>query len=331
VSGADDMRADAHLAGQTLAEPIRAGDRRALARALTLVENDLPAGRRLLEALGASPPTPGARAHRIGLTGPPGAGKSTLVSALTAAWREAGRRVGILAVDPSSPFTGGALLGDRIRMLSHSGDEGVFIRSLASRGAWGGLAAAVYDAADLIEAAGFDPVLLETVGVGQGEVEVCRAADTTVVVLAPGSGDVVQGMKAGLLEIADILVVNQADREGAEALVHALESAFALRDQRAPPILRTVATEGRGVPALRAELDARLQSDAGILSARRRERARARLRAAVDRARSQAFWAGREALLETLAEAVAAGNTTAAGALRTLLGQDGGGESHERT
>ncbi|MDA1195697.1 MAG: methylmalonyl Co-A mutase-associated GTPase MeaB, partial [Planctomycetota bacterium] len=202
-----------------LAAAILQGDRRALARGLTLVENATPEGEALLAALPAT-----GTAHRIGVTGPPGAGKSTLVSALVSAWRARDATVGVLAVDPSSPFTGGALLGDRIRMLAHTSDERVFIRSLASRGALGGLAAGAYDAADLLDAAGFDPVLLETVGVGQGEVEVCRAADTTVVVLAPGSGDVVQGMKAGLLEIADVLVINQADRDGAAALDAALRS-----------------------------------------------------------------------------------------------------------
>ncbi len=299
-----------------LAEAIRSGDRRALARGLTLVENGLADGNALLAALGA-----GGTAHRIGITGPPGAGKSTLVSALAAAWRADGATVGVLAVDPSSPFTGGALLGDRIRMLAHSGDADVFIRSLASRGMLGGLSAGVYDAADLLDAAGFDPVLIETVGVGQGEVEICRAADTTVVVLAPGAGDIVQGMKAGLLEIADVLVINQADREGADADEAALRAAVELRDGEAPPIVTTVATLGEGVPALRALLVAR--AEAGLaLPERRLARARARLRAAVDRRRAARFWATRDDALEAAAQAVAAGETGAAAAVDRLLEEE---------
>jgi LAO/AO transport system kinase len=308
----------------SLADDIRAGDRRALARGLTLVENEDPRAAALLAAVGVS-----GRAHRVGVTGPPGAGKSTLVSALASAWRAQDRSVGVLAVDPSSPFTGGALLGDRVRMLAHSGDEHVFIRSLASRGALGGMAAAIYDAADLLEGAALDPVVIETVGVGQGEVEVCRVADTTVVVLAPGAGDVVQGMKAGLVEIADVLVVNQADRAGADALAAALQSAAELRDGPAPPILRTVATEGRGVEELRALLDARV-GDEGVrdaLAARRVARALARVRAAVDRRRGARFWSAREEALRAAAEAVAAGDVAPAEAVRRLLegGDDDGG------
>ena len=299
-----------------LAEAIRSGDRRALARGLTLVENGMAAGNELLAALGA-----GGTAHRIGITGPPGAGKSTLVSALAGAWRADGATVGVLAVDPSSPFTGGALLGDRIRMLAHTGDADVFIRSLASRGTLGGLSAGVYDAADLLDAAGFDPVLIETVGVGQGEVEICRAADTTVVVLAPGAGDIVQGMKAGLLEIADVLVINQADREGADALEAALRSAVELRDGQAPPILTTVATRGEGVDELRALLEARAAAGEALIQ-RRLERARARLRAAVDRRRADAFWGARAEALERTAADLASGRLSAAEAIVALL--DGG-------
>jgi LAO/AO transport system kinase len=299
-----------------LAERILGGDRRALARGLTLVESEDAHAAGLLAAL-----APAGQAHRVGVTGPPGVGKSTLVSALTAAWRAQGRTVGILAVDPSSPFTGGALLGDRIRMLTHSGDDEVFIRSLASRGALGGLAAAVYDAADLLEAARFDPVVIETVGVGQGEVEICRAADTTVVVLAPGAGDVVQSMKAGLVEIADVLVVNQADRDGADALEAALRSASELRDVPPPPIVRTVATRAEGVETLREVLDERAASDAGAesLDARRRARARARIRAAVDRRRADAFWSPRTGALEDAVADVVAGRLTPGQAVARML------------
>ena len=183
----------------------------------------------------------------MGVTGPPGVGKSTLVAALVGAWRTLDRRVGILAVDPTSPFSGGALLGDRIRMGAHAGDASVFIRSLASRGAYGGLSAAADDAADVLDAAGFDPIVTETVGVGQAEVEIARAADTTVLVLAPGQGDEIQAMKAGLLEAADIVVVNQADRRDADRFVHDLEAAFDLRYGPAPadPQDRRLAGRGR--------------------------------------------------------------------------------------
>ena len=300
----------------TLAVRIEQGDLRALARGLTGVES----GTLDVEAVVAALPRPAAPAQRVGITGPPGVGKSTLVSALTTAWRQRGARVGVLAIDPSSPFTGGALLGDRIRMQAHHGDEGVYIRSMASRGEAGGLAAATYDAADLLEAAGFSPVLIETVGVGQGEVEVCRIADTTLVVLAPGSGDAVQAMKVGLLEIADVVVVNQGDREGADALVGALRASLDLRPGGAPPIVTTVATTGDGVGDLLVEIDGRLDRDEG--TARRTERAAARIRDAVDRGRAARFWRDREVLLAELAASVAEGSASVAAAVRRLRAED---------
>lgn len=296
---------------------VLAGDVRALARALTVVENDPQAGPVVLAALSAHL----GRAHRVGLTGPPGAGKSTLVSALTAGWRAAGRRVGVLAVDPSSPFTGGALLGDRVRMTQHLGDSGVFVRSLASRGVSGGLAAAAEDCADVLDAAGFDPVLIETVGVGQGELDVARATDTTVVVLAPGAGDDVQALKAGLLEVADLVVVNQADRAGADRLEASLRAAFELRQGvPVPPVLKTVATKGEGVEALRAAIDARTAPSRAAETAQRRQgRVRRRLMADVDRRRGAAFWPARAAALEAvLAEVLAGRLPLHAGAQRLL-------------
>jgi LAO/AO transport system kinase len=299
-----------------LADRVRAAETVAVARALTVVENDLEAGAALLAALHGSV----GRAHRVGLTGPPGAGKSTLVSALARGWRRDGRRVGVVAVDPTSPFSGGALLGDRIRMTEHAGDAGVFVRSVASRGAGGGLSRGAHDAADVLDAAGFDPVMLETVGVGQGEVAIAAAADTVVVVVAPGGGDSVQAMKSGILEIADLIVVNQSDREGADRLVADLEAAVDLRAQPTQPrVLRTTATEGEGVDALRAAIDERAAAGAEAFRARREARALARIRDEVERRRGREFWAARGAALACLAAEVVDGTTTVAAAADRLL------------
>jgi LAO/AO transport system kinase len=300
---------------------VRAADPRAVARALTVVENDPASALTLLAALSDVV----GRAHRVGVTGPPGAGKSTLIAALAAAWRREGRRVGVVAVDPTSPFTGGALLGDRIRMTGLSGDPGVFIRSLATRGEIGGLARAAQDAADVLDGAGFDPVVLETVGVGQSEVAVAGAADTVVVVLAPGSGDAVQAMKGGLVEVADLIVVNQADREGAEGLVADLTAAVDLRQAgRRPRVLSTVAKRGEGVPALVAAIDEHrrtLAAGDGLLE-RRRARAVLRLREEVDRRRRDAWWAAHGPALDRLAADVAAARMTVAEAAGRLLRAD---------
>jgi LAO/AO transport system kinase len=284
-----------------------------LARALTAVEDDPAALPQALAAVGAAP----GRAHRVGITGPPGVGKSTLVAALARRWREAGRRVAIVAVDPSSPFSGGALLGDRVRMTALSGDPGVFVRSLASRGAAGGLCAAAQDVADVLDAAGFDPVVFETVGAGQGEVAVVRAADTTVVVLAPGTGDDVQAMKAGLLEAADVLVVNQSDREGADRLAADLRAGVELRAKEPKPaVLLVSASTGDGVPALLDAVDARGADRArdGAFESRRLSRARERIRDEVDRRRAVGYWATRAEPLDRLARDVAEGRSTVAAA-----------------
>jgi len=245
-----------------LADAARSGDRRALARLLTAVENHTELAEHALRDLY---PRAGA-AHLVGITGPPGAGKSTLVAALIATLRQAGRTAAVIAVDPSSPITGGALLGDRVRMQAYASDDGVFIRSMAARGHAGGLAATSTAAATVLDAAGFDLVLLETVGTGQSEVEVAAAADTTVVLEAPEMGDEVQAIKAGLLEVADIVVVNKGDRPGAQRTAAQLRAMLvptvARGDRDAsrpapkrPDVLVTTASTGDGVPELVATLD----------------------------------------------------------------------------
>jgi LAO/AO transport system kinase len=261
-----------------LAERLLAGDLRALARAISLVEDDAPAARALLSA--CFPHT--GEALRIGITGAPGAGKSTLVDQLARAFREQQQKVGILAVDPTSPFSGGAILGDRIRMERHHADAGVYTRSMATRGAMGGLAQAAVDAAMLIEASGRERVLIETVGVGQDEIDIVRLADITVVVLVPGMGDDVQSIKAGILEIADIFVVNKCDREGADRVEKELKSMQSFASSHGTwiaPVVRTVASTGQGIDGLVAAIGDFTQwlSSDGHLQARREEQWRQRL------------------------------------------------------
>jgi LAO/AO transport system kinase len=252
------------------AAEIRSGDVRAISRAITAIENGDPEASRLLGEL--FPSTGGG--WRIGITGAAGTGKSTLVGALAAQYRAQGKTVGILAVDPSSPFTGGAILGDRIRMQSHATDGGVFIRSMAARGAWGGLAPAAADAALLLDAAGKDIIVLETVGVGQDEVDVARVADCTLVVLVPGSGDQVQGLKAGLMEIADIFVLNKADFEGAAHFEEQLISVLRLAPPRqdwTPKVVCTVATEEKGIAELARQIQLFRESQSNVRRAKENE------------------------------------------------------------
>ena len=263
------------------------GDRRALARVVTLIENNAPDARPILAELHAH----GGKAHVVGMTGSPGAGKSTLVTQLARELRRRDQRIGIVAVDPSSPFTGGALLGDRIRMQELAGDPNVFIRSMASRGSLGGLAAATRDVVRALDAGGFDTIIIETVGAGQAEVEIVRAAQTVVVVTVPGMGDDIQAIKAGILEIADIFVVNKADRPGADQTVAELRMLMSLDAERKEkpwrvPIVKTSAASGQGVPELADKLAAHLKSlrETGQLASRSGQQARSEMLALLNQA-----------------------------------------------
>ncbi|GGN47724.1 methylmalonyl Co-A mutase-associated GTPase MeaB [Streptomyces kronopolitis] len=259
-----------------LVEQARQGRPRAVARLISLVEGASP---ELREVMAALAPLTG-NAYVVGLTGSPGVGKSTTTSALVTAYRKTGKRVGVLAVDPSSPFSGGALLGDRVRMSEHASDPGVYIRSMATRGHLGGLAWAAPQAIRVLDAAGCDVVLVETVGVGQSEVEIASQADTSVVLLAPGMGDGIQAAKAGILEIGDVYVVNKADRDGADATARELNHMLGLGESRAagdwrPPIVKTVAARGEGVDEVVEALEKHRawMEERGVLGERRRSRA----------------------------------------------------------
>ena len=269
-----------------LVERARAGDARAVARLISLVEDASPLLREVMAGLGraAAERTDGG-AHIVGITGSPGVGKSTSTNALVGALRKQGKRVGVLAVDPSSPFSGGALLGDRIRMQDHALDRDVYIRSMASRGHLGGLSWAAPQALRVLDAAGCDVILVETVGVGQSEVEVASLADTTLVLLAPGMGDGIQAAKAGILEVGDVYVINKADRDGADQVRRELRSMLALAERPEgawrPEIVKTVAMTGEGVDDVVAALDAHRAHlvDSGQLQARRVRRAREEIEA----------------------------------------------------
>jgi LAO/AO transport system kinase len=271
------LRGAAAVTTTDFLERFLAGDRLALARAISAVEDEADGYRDFLrEIYGRA-----GNAYLVGITGPPGAGKSTLVSHLAERYAAAGQNVGVVAVDPTSPFTGGALLGDRIRMKELAGNERIFIRSMATRGSLGGLAKATGEVALTMDAFGFDAVLIETVGVGQSELDVANSADTTAVVVVPESGDAVQAMKAGLMEIADVLVVNKADREGAELVAREIQVTLELKpeDGWRPPIVMAVATEGRGVDDILVALSAHgaYLRESSELVARRRARVRRQL------------------------------------------------------
>ncbi|MFI5907073.1 methylmalonyl Co-A mutase-associated GTPase MeaB [Dactylosporangium sp. NPDC051541] len=306
----------------TLVAAARDGDPRAVARLISLVEDGDTA---LPDIAAALAPHTG-RAAVIGLTGAPGVGKSTTTNELVAAYRKVGRRVGVLAVDPSSPFTGGAILGDRVRMQDHATDPGVYIRSMSSRGHLGGLSAATPQAARVLDGAGCDPVLIETVGVGQAEVEIAGLADTTVVLLAPGMGDAIQAAKAGVLETADVFVVNKADRDGADATYRDIQGMIGLGDRAPgewrPRVVRCVAARAEGIGELVDAVDAHRSHlvTSGALAARRVRRAEAEVEAialGTLRARMQDLRTGDT--LSTLAREVAEGRLDPYTAADTLL------------
>jgi LAO/AO transport system kinase len=309
-----------------LVERARAGEARAVARLISLVEDESPLLREVMAAL--APHT--GNAQVIGITGSPGVGKSTSTNALVSELRASGKRVGVLAVDPSSPFSGGALLGDRVRMQDHALDRDVYIRSMASRGHLGGLAWTTPQALRVLDAAGCDVILVETVGVGQSEVEIAGLADTTMVLMAPGMGDGIQAAKAGILEIADVFVVNKADRDGAENTVRDLKNMLALGGRHSEPgawrpqIVKTVASRGEGVDDLLAAVDKHADwlASAGEADRRRRERAAREIEAIAVTALRERFgeWHG-GAGLDKLAAQVVTGETDPYAAADTLLAE----------
>ncbi|MEW6582294.1 MAG: methylmalonyl Co-A mutase-associated GTPase MeaB [Actinomycetota bacterium] len=313
------------IGAESVLDGVRAGRRRAVARAITLVESLGPEGRRVTAELH---PRAG-RAVRVGVTGPPGVGKSTLIGALTGHLRRQGRTVAIVSVDPSSPFTHGAVLGDRIRLTEHFLDPGVFIRSMASRGHLGGLAEATSDAVLVLDAAGFDVILVETVGSGQNEIEVQALAETVLLVLMPGAGDAIQAIKAGLMEIPDVVVVNKADRPGADLTRSEISAALTLvpAGDREVPVVSAQAVDGAGVAEVWAEVEAHRAylAEGGRMEARRRDGLRRRIRAlALDRLARRVDAAADDAFLDGLAGDVLSGAVDPATAVDRLLARVGG-------
>ncbi len=282
------------MSSTLLQQKLIEGDRRSIARAISVVESNDRGSSELLKSI--YPET--GNAYRIGVTGPPGAGKSTITNQLTKHFRSLGKKVGIIAVDPTSPFTGGALLGDRVRMNDIGQDPGVFIRSMATRGSLGGLSKKAIDAADVLDSAGFDFIILETVGVGQSELDIANAADTTVVVLVPESGDAVQAMKAGLMEIADFFVVNKSDRPGAEQAMTALKTILMMKDHDEnswmPAIIKAIAVENKGIQEIAGEINRHrdyLNRQNKFLK-RREERTKVRIRHIVEEKIREELWSG---------------------------------------
>ncbi len=294
-------------------ENILQSDRRSIARAISMIESNSSLSVELLKKMHKNIGS----AYRIGITGPPGAGKSTITNQLTKLYRKQNKKVGIIAVDPTSPFTGGALLGDRIRMNDIGMDPGVFIRSMATRGSLGGLSKKAIDAADVLDAAGFNLILLETVGVGQSELDIAQAADTTIVVLVPESGDSVQAMKAGLMEIADFFVLNKSDRPGAQQAFTALQTILMIKDHDEntwlPQIVKTVASENKGVDEIADEIEKHktFLVEKKLFQIKRQNQARIRIKEIVENKLKDELWSeDRENLLNSSLKKVVLGNSS---------------------